>query len=101
MKYPRPAWITNQVTWDELVKDAKFKRKVDDNPNYKPSIEGSKRRLHDTMNATKSRVSRIGSHKLGSGGYNSIRASMVSEYLIIYIQYLSNKFSSYFYCVSH
>ncbi|XP_057846845.2 uncharacterized protein LOC131056553 isoform X1 [Cryptomeria japonica] len=28
LRYPHPAWITDQVTWEELMKDAKFKRKV-------------------------------------------------------------------------
>ncbi|XP_059067068.1 uncharacterized protein LOC131858100 [Cryptomeria japonica] len=28
LRYPHPAWITDQVTWEELTKDAKFKRKV-------------------------------------------------------------------------
>ena len=81
LMYPRPAWITDQVTWDELMKDAKFKRKVHNNPNYRPSARrGGKRRLRDTTKATQARVSSIGSHKLGSGGYNSIRGGMVSEY---------------------
>ena len=78
LNYPCLAWITDQVTWDELLKDAKFKRKVDDNPNYMPSKNGGKRRLRDTRIATRARVSKIGSHKLGSGGYNSVRGGMVS-----------------------
>ncbi|XP_057813666.2 uncharacterized protein LOC131027609 isoform X4 [Cryptomeria japonica] len=46
LRYPRPTWITDQVTWDELMKDAKFKRKSHNNPNYRPSTQGgSKRRL--------------------------------------------------------
>ncbi|KAH9292392.1 hypothetical protein KI387_042423, partial [Taxus chinensis] len=77
LRYPRPAWITNQTTWDELIKDAKFKRKSFKNPNYMPSArEGGKRRLRDTTKATQARLSSIGSHKLGSGGYNSIRGSL-------------------------
>jgi hypothetical protein len=80
LKYLWPAWIIDQVTWDELVKDAKFKRKAHDNPNYKPSTQGGKRCLRDTRNATQAWVSRIGSHRLGFGGYNSIRGGMVSGY---------------------
>ncbi|GLJ25185.1 hypothetical protein SUGI_0481700 [Cryptomeria japonica] len=68
----------DQVTWDELMKDAKYKRKAHNNPNYMPSTQGgSKRRLRDTTKATQARVSSIGSHKLGSGGYNSIRGGLV------------------------
>ncbi|KAH9295101.1 hypothetical protein KI387_038689, partial [Taxus chinensis] len=81
LRYPRPAWITNQTTWDELIKDAKFKRKSFKNPNYMPSArEGGKRRLRDTTKATQARLSSIGSHKLGSGGYNSIRGSLVHQF---------------------
>ncbi|KAH9292384.1 hypothetical protein KI387_042429, partial [Taxus chinensis] len=81
LRYPRPAWITNQTTWDELIKDAKFKRKSFKNPNYMPSArEGGKRRLRDTTKATQARMSSIGSHKLGSGGYNSIRGSLVHQF---------------------
>ncbi|KAH9320483.1 hypothetical protein KI387_003266, partial [Taxus chinensis] len=81
LRYPRPAWITNQTTWDELIKDAKFKRKSFKNPNYMPSArEGGKRRLRDTTKATQARLSSIGSHKLGSGGYNSIRGSLVHHF---------------------
>ncbi|GLJ22493.1 hypothetical protein SUGI_0423540 [Cryptomeria japonica] len=61
-------WITDQVTWDELMKDAKFKRKAHNNPNYRPSAQaGSIRRLRDTTKATQARISSIGSHKLGYG----------------------------------
>eukprot|EP00253_Pinus_taeda_P024450 PITA_24450 len=64
LTYPRPAWITDQVTWDELMKDAKFKRKVLRNPKYTPSAQGgAKIRLRDTRKATQARVSKIGSHK--------------------------------------
>lgn len=88
LMYPRPAWIRDQVTWDELMKDAKFKRKVLRNPNYMPSAQGgAKRCLRDTRKATQARVSKIGSHKLGSGGYNSIRGGMVSDISIYYIFY--------------
>ncbi|GLJ20468.1 hypothetical protein SUGI_0372390 [Cryptomeria japonica] len=81
LRYPRPAWITNQVTWDELMKDAKYKRKAHNNPNYRPSTRrGSKRRLRDTTKATQARVSSIGSHKLGSGGYNSIHGGLVHQF---------------------
>ncbi|KAH9321485.1 hypothetical protein KI387_016124, partial [Taxus chinensis] len=81
LRYPRPAWITNQTTWDELIKDAKFKRKSFKNPNYMPSArEGGKRCLRDTTKATQARLSSIGSHKLGSGGYNSIRGSLVHHF---------------------
>ena len=62
------------------MKDAKFKRKVHDNRNYKASIQGGKRCLRDTRNATQAWVSKIGSHRLGSGGYNSIHGGMVGEY---------------------
>ncbi|XP_057870639.2 uncharacterized protein LOC131074772 isoform X2 [Cryptomeria japonica] len=80
LRYPRPAWITDQVTWDELMKDAKFKRKAYNNPNYRPSTRGgSKRRLRDTTKATQARVSSIRSHKLGSGGYNSIRGGLEAQ----------------------
>ncbi|XP_059065165.1 uncharacterized protein LOC131056386 [Cryptomeria japonica] len=81
LRYPRPAWITDQVTWDKLMKDAKFKRKAHNNPNYRPSTRGgSKRRLRDTIKATQARVSSIGSHKLGFGGYNSIRGGLVHQF---------------------
>ncbi|KAH9308129.1 hypothetical protein KI387_036040, partial [Taxus chinensis] len=80
-EFGNPAWITNQTTWDELIKDAKFKRKSFKNPNYMPSArEGGKRRLRDTTKATQARLSSIGSHKLGSGGYNSIRGSLVHHF---------------------
>ena len=69
------------MTWDELIKDAKFKRKTNDNPTYCPSARGgSKRHLRDTSKATQARVSSIRSHRLGSGGYNSIRGCLVCEY---------------------
>ena len=85
LRYPRPAWITDQLVWDELMKDAKFKRKVHNNPNYRPSARsGGKRRLRDTTKETQARVSSIGSHKLVSGGYNSIRGGMVSKYFCLY-----------------
>ncbi|XP_057845962.1 uncharacterized protein LOC131055519 isoform X1 [Cryptomeria japonica] len=81
LRYPRPAWITDQVTWDELMKDAKFKRKSHNNPNYRTSTQGgSKRCLRDTPKATQARVSSIGSDKLGSGGYNSIRGGLVHQF---------------------
>ncbi|GLJ24263.1 hypothetical protein SUGI_0462650 [Cryptomeria japonica] len=81
LRYPHPTWITDQVTWDELMKDAKFKRKSHNDPNYRPSTQGgSKRRLRDTTKATQARVSSIGSHKLGSGGYNSIRGGLVHQF---------------------
>jgi len=38
--YPHPTSITDQVTWDELMKDAKFKRKDQRNPNYMPFARG-------------------------------------------------------------
>lgn len=88
LMYPRPAWITDQVTWDEIIKEANFKRKVLKNPNYMPSTQGgAKIRLRDTRKATQARVSKSGSHKLGSGGYNSIRGGMVSDISIYYIFY--------------
>ncbi|XP_059075537.1 uncharacterized protein LOC131075415 [Cryptomeria japonica] len=81
LRYPCPAWIADLVTWDELMKDAKFKRKAHNNPNYRPSTRGgSKRCLRDTAKATQARVSSIGSHKLGSRGYNSIRGSLVHQF---------------------
>lgn len=80
LNYPRPAWITDPTTWDELIKDGKFKRKRRDKTSDIPvSVGGSKRRLRDTTKATQARVSGIGSHKLGSGGYSSIRGALVSE----------------------
>ena len=86
LMYPRPAWIRDQVTWDELMKDAKFKRKVLRNPNYMPSAQGgAKRRLQDTRKATQVRVSKIGSQ--GSSGYNNIRGGIVSDICIYYIFY--------------
>ncbi|KAH9330144.1 hypothetical protein KI387_002252, partial [Taxus chinensis] len=39
LRYPQPAWITNQTTWDELIKYAKFKIKSFKNPNYMPSAQ--------------------------------------------------------------
>lgn len=52
-----------------------------------PTQEGAKRRLRDTRKATQSRVSKIGSHKLGFGLYNSIHGGMVSDIYISYIFY--------------
>ncbi|GLJ20196.1 hypothetical protein SUGI_0366580 [Cryptomeria japonica] len=81
LRFPCLAWITDQVTWDEFMKDAKFKRKAHNNPNYRPSTRGeSKRRLRDTTKATQARVSSIGSHKLGFGGYNSIHGGLVHQF---------------------
>ena len=42
LRYPCPYWITYQTTWDEMIKDAEFKRKSRNNPNYMPSTQGGK-----------------------------------------------------------
>lgn len=78
---PRPLWITDTKTWDDLIKDAKFKKIIEKNPNDTPfTQEQGKRRLKDTSKATQARLSRIGSHKLGPCGYSSIQGSLIRQF---------------------
>lgn len=78
---PRPTWITDTTTWDDLIKDAKFKKIIDKNPNDTPfAQEQGKRRLKDTSKATQARLLRIGSHKLGPCGYSSIQGSLIRQF---------------------
>lgn len=78
---PRPTWITNMTTWDDLIKDAKFKKDIDKNLNHTPlAQEHGKRRLKDTSKATQARLLRIGSHKLGPCGYSSIQGTLIRQF---------------------
>lgn len=78
---PRPTWITDMTTWDDLIKDAKFKKDTDKNPNHTPfAQEQGKRRLKDTSKATQARLLRIGSHKLGPCGYSSIQGTLIRQF---------------------
>ncbi|GLJ24200.1 hypothetical protein SUGI_0461480 [Cryptomeria japonica] len=65
----------------EIIVDIARKYMHSKRDNLRSSARGGlKRRLRDTTKATQARVSSIGSHKLGSGGYNSIRGGLVHHF---------------------